>query len=164
MTNHILDTQIEYLKGIGPKRAEILKKELGIFYYRDLLHHFPFRYVDKTKFYSIKDINSSSSYIQVKGIISNIQLSGEKKRQKLTAKLTDDTGSIELIWFKGFKYLKDKYTSGKTYIVYGKPSVFLGKYNIAHPDIEDLQEDKTNIPNQFEAIYNTTEKMKTNLK
>ncbi|MFA8300631.1 MAG: ATP-dependent DNA helicase RecG [Hyphomicrobiales bacterium] len=160
MTNHILDTQIEYLKGIGPKRAEILKKELGIFYYRDLLHHFPFRYVDKTKFYDIKDISSSSAYIQVKGIISNIQLIGEKKGQRLTAKLTDSTGSIELIWFKGFKYLKDKYTSGKTYIVYGKPSAFVGKYNIVHPDIEDPEENKNNIPNQFEAVYNTTEKMK----
>ena len=102
MNHDLLHTPIEYLKGVGPARAELLKKELSVFTFKDLLFHFPFRYIDRTKFHTIRDINSEAFHIQLKGKITHIQTVGEGRKKRLTATLQDETGSIELVWFKGY--------------------------------------------------------------
>ena len=102
-----LFNSIEYLKCVGPKRAELLRKELGIYTFGDLLHYFPFRYVDKTKFYKTSEINSDLPYVQLIGHINNLQEVGAKHSKRLTAKFQDENGAIELVWFKGTKWIKD---------------------------------------------------------
>ncbi|MBL7917130.1 MAG: ATP-dependent DNA helicase RecG, partial [Bacteroidia bacterium] len=101
----MLDTAIEYLKGIGPLRSELLKKELGIFTFRDLLHHYPFRYIDRTKFHTISGINDESNPVQLKGTIESIQMIGERQSKRLVAQFKDATGIIELVWFKGHNWM-----------------------------------------------------------
>jgi ATP-dependent DNA helicase RecG len=157
MSNHFLDTKIEFLKGVGPKRAEILRKELGIATFGHLILHYPFRYVDKSKVHNIGDINSEEAYIQLKGKITELQTLGERKGKRLVATLEDETGSIELIWFKGVKWLASSIVIGQEYIVYGKPSKYNNRYNIAHPDLDEV--DQSLIANQvtLEAVYPTTE-------
>jgi ATP-dependent DNA helicase RecG len=157
MSNHFLDTKIEFLKGVGPKRAEILRKELGIASYGQLVLHYPFRYVDKSKVYNIGDINSEEAYIQLKGKITELQTLGERKGKRLVATLEDETGAIELIWFKGVKWLASSIVIGQEYIVYGKPSKYNNRYNIAHPDLDEV--DQSLIANKvtLEAVYPTTE-------
>ena len=157
MSNHFLDTKIEFLKGVGPKRAEVLRKELGIATFGQLLLHYPFRYIDKSKVYKIAEINSEEAYIQLKGKITELQTLGERKGKRLVATLEDETGSIELIWFKGVKWLASSIIIGQEYIVYGKPSKYNNRYNIAHPDLDAV--DQSLIANQvtLEAVYPTTE-------
>ena len=124
MSNSFLSTSIEYLKGVGPKRAEIMKKELGIFTYDQLINHFPFRYVDRSKIHKIKDVNSSEIHVQLKGKITRVSEAGAKKGKRLIAYLQDDTGEMELVWFKGVKWVKPKLIIGKVFIVFGKPTQF----------------------------------------
>ena len=119
---HVLSTSIEYLKGVGPVRAELLKKELGIFTYEDLLMHFPFRYVDKSNIYKISEISDSLSQIQFKGKIVRIEEKGQRKAKRLIAHFQDSSGTIELIWFKSIKWIKQNLSLDKEYIVFGKPS------------------------------------------
>jgi ATP-dependent DNA helicase RecG len=159
MNNNILNTPIEYLKGVGPSRAELLKKELSIFTFKDLLFHFPFRYIDRTKFHTIRDINTDAFHIQLKGKITNIQTIGEGRKKRLTATLQDETGSIELVWFKGIKWVKPQLVPGKTFIVYGKPTQFNNRYNIAHPELEEWNNQPIEQHKKFQAVYNTTEKL-----
>ncbi len=157
MSNRFLDTKIEFLKGVGPKRAEILRKELGIATFGQLLVYYPFRYIDKSKVYSIAEINSEEAYIQLKGKITTLQTLGERRGKRLVATLRDETGEIELIWFKGIKWLASSVVIGQEYIVYGKPSKYRNKYNIAHPDLDVV--DQSLIANQvtLEAVYPSTE-------
>ncbi|PCJ23080.1 MAG: ATP-dependent DNA helicase RecG [Flavobacteriales bacterium] len=157
MSNHFLDTKIEFLKGVGPKRAEIFRKELGIATFGQLLVYYPFRYIDKSKVYNIADINSDETYIQLKGKITELQTLGERRGKRLVATLEDETGEIELIWFKGVKWLASSIVIGQEYIVYGKPSKYNNRYNIAHPDLDEV--DQSLIANQvtLEAVYPTTE-------
>ena len=154
-----LDQDIKFLAGVGPKRAELLDKELGIKTFRDLLYYFPYKYIDRTKFHSIAEVRSNQAYIQVKGKIRSFELQGERHKQRLTAVFYDDTGSMDLLWFQGIKYIRENLVPGKTYVVFGKPSVFNGRVNIIHPEIEDKQSEefKTGI---LQAFYNTTEKLK----
>jgi len=126
---NLLDTPIEYLKGVGPKRAEILKRELNIHKFTQLLTHYPFRYVDRSKFYSIADIHSDSTYIQLKGTITNIQKIGKPRSERLVVLFQDNTGIIELVWFKGVKWLINKLQTGEDYVVFGKPTQFKNKFN-----------------------------------
>ena len=146
MGNHFLDTKIEFLKGVGPKRAEMLRKELGISTYRQLLLHYPFRYIDKSQVFKIADINSEEIHIQLRGKVVELKTMGEKRGKRLVATLKDETGEIELVWFKGIKWLASSITIGKEYVVYGKPSAYNHRYNIAHPDIDLL--DNALIANQ----------------
>lgn len=157
MSNHFLDTKIEFLKGVGPKRAEVLRKELGIATFGQLILHYPFRYIDKSKVYSISEIESEEAYIQLKGKITELQTLGERRGKRLVARLEDETGAIELIWFKGVKWLASSIVIGQEYIVYGKPSKYNNRYNIAHPDLDVV--DQSLIANQvtLEAVYPTTE-------
>ncbi len=158
---HITETPIEYLKGVGPQRAEILRNELGVFTFNDLLVYYPFRYVDKSKFYKINEIKSDLAYVQIKGFIDKIELVGEKRIVRMTARFRDETGSIELIWFNGFKWLKDKFNPLQQYVIFGKPTFFKGKYNIAHPEVELPSDEDAKIVFNLQAFYNSTEKLKS---
>ena len=150
---------IEYLKGVGPKRAELLRKELGVYTFGDLLHYFPFRYIDKTKFYKINEINSDLPYVQLVGQINNLQEVGAKHSKRLTAKFQDENGIIELVWFKGTKWIKDSIKANKKYVVFGKPNLYNGKINIVHPELESIDEMHKVKINTLQPIYSTTESL-----
>lgn len=151
------DTPIEYLKGVGPQRGETLKKELGIYNFNDLLHYFPFRYVDRSKFYTISEISEDHPYIQIKGTIKQITSFGDKRTTRLVALFADETGTIELVWFQGIKWMKDKLRAGTKYIVFGKPTVFNGKLNVVHPEIEELTDEAVKNLGGFQGVYSTTD-------
>ena len=161
MSLDILETSIEFLKGVGPQRAELLKKEAEIFFFKDLLHFYPFRYIDRSKFYSIKEINEELPYIQLRGFISNIELHGVKRANRMTAVFSDNSGSLELVWFKGFRWLKDVFKPGVEYIVFGKPTRFGNKINIAHPEVEVANEESLSRLSALQPVYSSTEKLKS---
>ena len=160
-TYSFADQAIEYLKGVGPKRAELLKKELNIHTFGDLLTYFPFRYIDKSKFHNIQDINSDLVYVQIKGKITSIETIGQMRATRMVVTLKDDTGTIDLVWFQGIKWLKDKLKRGEEYVVFGKPSFFNGSYNITHPDIETLSESTASITIGLYPFYSSSEKLKS---
>ena len=152
---------IKFLSGVGPKKAELLKKEIDVSSFEDMIYYFPYKYIDRSKVYKISEINSTSSYIQLKGRILSMTEIGEKRKQRLSAKFTDGNDVIELIWFKGIKFIVDKYKINEEYIIFGKPSVFNGKINIAHPDIETIDEATSRQTlGGLQGLYNTTERMK----
>ena len=161
MANSFSDTPIEYLKGIGPQRAEVLKSELGLFTFRDLLTHYPFRYVDRTKFQNINEISEDMPYVQLRGIIESITTVGAKRGQRLVASFRDNTGTIELVWFQGHKWMADKLKTQTEYIVFGKPALFGRKFNLAHPEIELASTVDMNLKSAFQSVYSSTEKTKS---
>jgi len=154
------DTPIEYLKGVGPQKGEILRKELQIFNFRDLLYHFPFRYVDRSKLYLVAEIHDDSVYVQLKGKITHINTLGDKRASRLVATFRDETGTIELVWFKGIKWIKESLKPGVDYILFGKPSEFNGKFNFVHPELEPVSTEPGPINVALQPFYNTTEKCK----
>ncbi|RXQ96111.1 ATP-dependent DNA helicase RecG [Ancylomarina salipaludis] len=151
---------IKFLPGVGPKKALLLKQELSVHSYEDLLYHFPFKYIDRTKFYAISEIHSKLPYIQVKGRITDIQTIGEKRQQRLVANFTDGQGIIELVWFKGIKFVKPNLKIGVEYIVFGKPNEFNHRINVVHPELEEAKPNKNKIQAALQAFYPTSEKMK----
>jgi len=153
---------IKFLPGVGPKKADILAKELGIRSVDDLLHHYPFKYVDRSRFYYLHEISEEMPFIQVKGKILRFEKVGEGHNQRLTAVFTDGKETIELVWFKGVKWVLDKYKAGIEYVIFGKPSLFNGRFNIVHPEVEIAS--KLPPPEQMglQPYYNTSEKMKSN--
>lgn len=161
ISQNIWQSPIEYLKGVGSQRAEVLKKELGIFVFSDLLFYFPFRYVDKTKFYSIKDLGPELPYVQLKGKIIRFEVLGKARAERLVAIFQDGTGEIELVWFQGIKWVKPLLKVGEEYVVFGKATVFNRSFNIAHPDLELVSEREKTIQSSLQAMYNSTEKLKT---
>ena len=156
-----LATPIEYLKGVGPDRADILKKEVEIFTFGDLLKLYPYRYIDRTQFYSTQHIDNTQTFIQLKGKLKDIRELGEGRARRLTAIFYDNDGEIELVWFQGVKWLVKSLDTKESYVLYGKPSWFNGKLNITHPDLEKLSAFNNEESGTFRALYNTTEKMKT---
>ncbi len=154
----MLNDSIEYLKGVGPSRADLLKTELGIFTFGQLLQHYPFRYVDKTRFHQIKDIVDDSQYVQLKGILRRIDSIGEGRKRRLVATFRDSTGAIELVWFKGLNWVQNM-TIGVEYIVYGKPNVFNNKKSIVHPEMDEVNPKNTTQASTLDPVYSTTEKM-----
>ncbi len=155
-----LDQEIKFLPGVGPKRAELLYKELKIKTFRDLIYYFPFKYIDRTKFYKIAEIHSQMPYIQVKGSIRSIDSIGTGNKQRLSARFFDDTGSIELVWFRGIKWQKENLKLNKEYIVFGKPTEFNGVMNVVHPEMETEDEKLLNPSGLFQGYYITSEGMK----
>lgn len=156
-----LDTTIEYLKGVGPKRAELLQKELGIYTYEQLLNFFPFRYIDRTRFYKINELNPDLPYVQILGRITGKEQVGEKHKKRLVMRLSDETGSIELVWFQSLKWVDENVMKGKVYIVFGKPTVFNGSFSISHPELESYPRPATMTGNlRLQPVYNSTEKLK----
>lgn len=163
MEVNLLNTKIEFLKGVGSKKAEVLKKELGITTYQDLLTYYPYRYVDKSHFVKIRDINSEDIYIQVKGKVVGIETIGAGPKARLSAKFVDETGMVELVFFKGLKWIKETLLVNKEYVIFGKPSLFKNTYNFAHPDfelIEVFMVQQAQQTEKFSPLYNTSEKMK----
>lgn len=155
----MLNTSIEYLKGVGPQRAELLKKELQIFTYKDLLQLYPFRYIDKTKFYKISELQAGASDVQVVGVITRFEFQGEGRKRRLKAIFQDDTGAMELVWFKGLKWVKENYKLRKKYVIFGKPTVYGSKFTMSHPDIESLEEYKKSFQAGLQSVYPSTEKL-----
>jgi len=153
---------IKFLAGVGPKKAELLKKELEISSFEDMLYYFPYRYIDRSKYYKIREITSSSSYIQIRGKITYMEQQGEMRKQRLSAIFSDGEDTIELIWFKGVKFAVEKYKVGEEYVIFGKPALFNGKLNMIHPEVETLNEaiSKQSLGG-LQGLYNTTEKMKS---
>jgi ATP-dependent DNA helicase RecG len=167
------DTKIEYLKGVGPQKAELFNKELNIFTFGDLIQHYPFRYEDRTHFYTISEIfkmmfqkndwdgddNKQLPYIQVKGTIRNMYTSGTKYKKRLIANFSDGTGEIELIWFQGLQWVEKKINPGVEYVLFGKPTLYGKKLNIAHPELE-LSSEAGENSGYLHPVYSTTEKLK----
>ena len=150
---------IKYLQGVGPQRATLLNKELEIYSLHDLLYYFPYKYVDRSRLYYIHEIDGNMPYIQLKGQILSFETVGEGRQRRLVAHFSDGTGVVDLVWFQGIKYLMGRYKAHEEYIVFGKPTVFNGRINIAHPDI-DPAKDLTLSTMGLQPYYNTTEKMK----
>ena len=150
---------IKYLQGVGPQRATLLNKELNIFSLHDLLCYFPYKYVDRSRLYYIHEIDGNMPYIQLKGQILSFETIGEGRQRRLVAHFSDGTGVIDLVWFQGIKYLMGRYKAHEEYIVFGKPTVFNGRINVAHPDI-DPAKDLTLSTMGLQPYYNTTDKMK----
>lgn len=157
-----LKQEIKFLPGVGPKRAELLNKECSLFTFEDLLYYFPFKYVDRTQFYAIRDIRSNLPYIQVKGKIMGFRTAGEGNKQRLIADFTDATGTIELVWFKGTKWIRQNYKPGIVYIIFGKPSAFGGTINIIHPEIEVAAAQENQLKSSLQPFYSVSEKLKNN--
>ena len=155
----ITTRDIKYLQGVGPQRAALLNKELNIFSLHDLLYYFPYKYVDRSRLYYIHEIDGNMPYIQLKGQILSFETIGEGRQRRLVAHFSDGTGVIDLVWFQGIKYLMGRYKAHEEYIVFGKPTVFNGRINVAHPDI-DSAKDLTLSTMGLQPYYNTTEKMK----
>ncbi len=150
---------IKYIPGVGPKKSEVLKTEIGVVSWEDILYYFPYKYIDRSRIFKIKEIDGSMPYIQLKGQIRHFETIGEGRARRITALFYDDTGTIELIWFKGLKMIPNLYKTGVDYILFGKPTLFGSRINIAHPELET--EDKffqgeVGVQGQ----YSTTEKMK----
>lgn len=148
------------MKGVGPQRAELLKKELNLFTFKDLLEHFPYRHVDKTRVNLIREINPESEFIQVAGRLSELSTVGEKRGRRLIAQLKDSTGSLELVWFQGVNWIQKSLLPGQSYLVYGRISFFQNTPQIVHPEIEIWTPDKKEGRDFLEPVYPTTEKLK----
>jgi ATP-dependent DNA helicase RecG len=158
--SEFLEQDIKFLPGVGPKRAELLFKELKLKTFKDLIYYFPFKYIDRTKFYSISEIHAQMPYIQVKGKIRTMETVGKGSKERLSAKFYDNTGSIELVWFRSIKWQKENLKLNTEYIVFGKPVEFGGKINVVHPDLETEAEKQLKPAGLFQGYYNTSENMK----
>ena len=155
----VLASPIEYLKGVGPQRGELLRKELGIATFRDLLFHFPFRYIDRSRFHKVREITEDAQQVQLRGVLGAVKMIGEKQGRRLVASLNDGTGTIELVWFKGIRWLVGSLKPGEEYIVFGKPASFRGKPNLPHPEMELASTWEHGVDASLQPVYNTTEKL-----
>ena len=161
LKEHSLQTPVEFLKGVGTQRADILKKELTIFTYADLLQHYPFRYIDRTRFYKIRELTGDLPAVQVLGRIVSKDIIGEKQAKRLVANFKDDTGSIELVWFQSIRWMDKVVQPGAVFMIFGKPTIFNGRISITHPEIEPYQPKAQNKGNlSLQPVYSSTEKLK----
>lgn len=155
----IFDTRIEYLKGVGPQKAELLNKELNIFTYGDLLQHYPFRYEDRTKFFKVRDLSEELENVQLIARIKRTELLGAGGKRRLVAHVFDETGEMEMTWFKGIQWVQKKLVPGAVYVFLGKPAQYGRKWSIAHPEMEPLST-ANETRNNFQPVYSTTEKLR----
>lgn len=157
----ILDQDIKFLPGVGPSRAQLLMKEIAVESFGDLLYHFPYKYADRSKIYQINEIRESESHIQLIGKLHHIELVGNRNKQRLTAVLSDDTGSVKLVWFKAVKWLLKTLKTGVPYLLFGKPKFFNGQLSFPHPELEEADKvQRIKYPYIYQASYPTSEKMK----
>ena len=156
----LLSSPIEYLKGVGPLRAELLKKELSIYSFGDLLQHFPHRHVDKTKVTPISQLTPEMDFIQVKGVLLGFHTIGEKRSKRMVAQLRDESGNLELAWFQGIQYVQKNLVEGQTYLVFGRLGFFNGKPQVVHPEIEPYVAQAMANKSLLEPVYGSTEKLK----
>jgi len=161
LSNPILDTPIEFIKGVGPSRADVLKKDLGLFTFQDMLSHYPFRYIDRTKYFKINQINPDSSYIQIIGRVINKKVIGDKRAKRIVAAFKDETGIMELVWFQSLKWVDENIIVGTAYVAFGKPTLFNGTFSISHPEMELYQHKTVGRGNlTLQPVYHSTEKLK----
>jgi len=158
----VFQTPIVYLKGVGTTRAEVLKKELGINTYADLLRHFPYKHIDRTRFYKVREIDPELPYVQVLARLTHFEIVGDKRVKRLVAQVKDDTGTMELVWFQGIRWIEKFLTVGKVYVLFGKPGMFNNKPQMAHPELElyspGAMKQKGNMT--LQPAYSSTEKLK----
>lgn len=156
--SNLLETPIEYLKGVGPMRADLLRKELGIFKYGDLINLFPNRYIDRTRYYKINELVASNSEMQIVGRVINIKTVGDK-RTRLVATFTDGTGQMELVWFQGQKWVRENLKLNEPYVIFGKCTLFNGIFNMAHPEMEPPAEHEASLRSAMQPVYPSTERL-----
>ena len=154
-----LENDISFLKGVGPARADQFRMELGIRTWEDLLMHYPFRYVDKSQVQKVRDVKSDAVAVQLQGTIVRLTEVGEARAKRLVGIFQDETGTMELVWFKGARWLKSSLPLNKPCLVYGKPTEFKGKFNIAHPEVEEIESSRMSAGVGLKPVYSTTEKM-----
>jgi len=159
MAHDVLQTPIEYLKGVGPNRAELLRSELGIHTFQDLIHLFPNRYIDRTQFYKINALQHNKAEVQIVGQITDIKEVGQKRGKRLVATFRDDTGKIDLVWFRGQKWVRERLKLHTDYVVFGKITLFNGIFNMAHPDMELKTDFDKSLSTAIQPIYPSTEKL-----
>ena len=160
---NLLETDLTFLQGVGPKRAKLFSEELGISSFKDLLFHFPYRYVDRSKFYKISELNKELPYIQIKGKFTNFTLTSMGRgKKKLTGFFTDNTGVVELVWFQGISWVQKTINLTDEYVLFGKPKSFGNRINIIHPDIEEYNKWQSKLVSALHPQYSTTEKLKQN--
>ena len=158
MQQNLLQTPIEYLKGVGPHRGELLRKELGIFKYGDLVNFFPNRYIDRTRYYKINELQNTASEVQIIGKIIHIKtVEFGKNKKRLVATFVDDTGQMELVWFQGHKWIRESLKLNEVIVIFGKCTSFNGTFNMAHPEMELLSEHQKSLRSAMQAIYPSTE-------
>ena len=154
----ILQTPIEFLKGVGEKRGAVLRKEFNIQTFNDLLYYFPYRHIDKSHVYHVSDIVNDGGFILLRGTIRDVRFVGQNRSQRLTATFSDETGSIELVWFNGIRWVSDVLRSRKEFVIFGKPTLFNGRWNITHPELIDPnQQESSPISLRFQPMYNTSD-------
>lgn len=157
--NNLLETPIEYLKGVGPQRGDLLRKELNIHRYGDLINLYPNRYIDRTRYYKINELQNSNSEVQIVGKIIHIKTIEQKKGKRLAATFIDDTGEMELVWFQGQKWIRESLKLNVPYVIFGKTTSFNGQFNMAHPEMELLEEHKASLRSAMQPVYPSTEKL-----
>jgi len=157
MIQNLLQTPIEYLKGVGPNRADLFKKELNISTYRDLINFFPNRYIDKTGFYKISQLQQTSADVQIVGKIVHLKMVEQKKGKRLVADFVDDTGKMELVWFRGHKWIRENIKINTPYVIFGKTNYFNGMYSMPHPELELVADYKKNLRVAMQPVYPSTE-------
>ncbi len=161
MSSRIVDNEIEYLKGVGPARADLLKKELGVFSFGDLLNYFPFRYVDRSTMNEISNLTSNSVMVQISGYFSGAEVQGRGRASRLQANFSDDTGTISIIWFKNYNWVIDKINPGTRFVLFGKVNMFNKLLYIPHPEMMTIDDFKaTYFSGKMQPVYNSTEKLK----
>ncbi|WP_262732878.1 MULTISPECIES: ATP-dependent DNA helicase RecG [Gaetbulibacter] len=157
--NTNLQTPIDYLKGVGPNRADLLRKELGIHTYQDLINLFPNRYIDRTQYYKINQLQRNNADVQVIGRVTSFKEIAQKRGKRLVATFQDDTGVMELVWFRGQKWIRDSIKPNTTYVIFGKTNWFNGTFSMPHPEMELLEEHEKNLRSAMQPIYPSTEKL-----
>jgi len=155
-----LEQDVKFLAGVGPRRAELLAKELNIHTFGDLLYYFPYKHIDRTKFYAVAEVKPIDAYIQVRGRISSVRKEGVPNKERLVAQLTDHTGTIPILFFKGIKYLTQSLKPGADYVVFGKPTEFNGQVNFVHPEMEPAEKHEEGIAAVLQAHYSVGERLK----
>jgi ATP-dependent DNA helicase RecG len=161
MSVDLLETPIEYLKGVGPKKGELFRREFNIFTYNDLLHYYPYRHVNKSHIFRIADVKEEGAYMQFHGKILSYEILGKQRTKRLVARFADSSGIMELVWFNGLKWIEDMFRQNKEFIIFGKPTFFNNRLNMTHPEMIDPanRSDSTFSP-YFQPLYNTSDKSK----
>jgi ATP-dependent DNA helicase RecG len=159
MNSNFLQTPINYLKGVGPNRADLLTKELGIHTFQDLIHLFPNRYLDRTKYYKIAELQRTNAEIQVIGKITHIKTMDQKRGKRLAATIMDETGKMELVWFRGHKWIRENLKLDEPYVIFGKTNWFKGSFSMPHPEMELLSVHEKSIRSAMQPVYPSTEKL-----
>lgn len=155
----VLATPIEYLKGVGPQRGALLRSELNITTYKELLQHYPFRYVDRSRFHTVRELTEEVQQAQLRGVLGFLRMIGEKQGRRLVSTFTDKTGSVDLVWFKGARWLQTSLKPGQEYILFGKPNLFKGNFNFPHPELELAATWEQGLEAALQPVYSTTEKL-----